>query len=181
MLSSEKPCGKLQIGESDMQIIENWNGHTVKLTWKPHYSIKGKSVTSVHGVCFYKENVLLAYIKGRGFNFPGGHVEKGETPEEAFHRESFEEGYVKGRIQYLGAIEVSHEENPLFDPNGKYPMIGYQAFYRMNVVECLPFRRELESATRVWVEPEEIPYVIDDHALALVVLEAALKADAKGY
>jgi 8-oxo-dGTP diphosphatase len=161
-----------------MQIVENWNGQTVKLTWRPHYSIKGKSVTSVHGVCFYKENVLLAYIKGRGFNFPGGHVEKGEKPEDAFHREAYEEGYVRGRIQYLGAIEVSHDENPLFDPKGKYPMIGYQAFYRMDVEECLPFQRELESATRVWVEPEEIPYVIDDHALAVVVLDAALRAEA---
>jgi len=103
------------------QIYVNWSGHQLKLTWFQNHRIDDVSkVTSVHGVCFYQGNVLLVHVDGRGFNFPGGHIEKGETPEEAFHREAFEEGYVKGSINYLGAIEVSHEENPLFNANSKY-------------------------------------------------------------
>ncbi|TLS36047.1 NUDIX hydrolase [Pseudalkalibacillus caeni] len=157
-------------------IYVDWGGHNIKLTWLPSFFITdSQKVTSVHGYCFHEGKILLSYIKDRGYNFPGGHVEKGETPEQAFIREALEEGYVTGEICYLGAIEVSHEENPHFDPDGKYPVIGYQAFYRMDVTECRPFLREYEASTRIWVEPKEIPYVMDDHELALSVLKEALK------
>ncbi len=156
------------------QIYVNWGGH-VKLTWLPMKNINDyNKITSVHGYCFYKGNILLVNVSDRGFNIPGGHLEKRETPEEAFHREAYEEGYVKGAIQYIGAIEVSHEDNPLFVTDGKYPLIGYQVFYKMNIEECLPFLRENETTTRIWVEPEEVPYIINDHELSLLVLKEAL-------
>lgn len=135
---------------------------------------KSTKVTSVHAVCFKDGNILLALIKNRGFNYPGGHIDTGEKLEEALSREVYEEGYVKGTIQYIGAIEVSHKENPLFDPNGKYPLIAYQAFYRMDVTECLPFLHENESIARIWVEPAEVPFVINDHELSKFILQDAL-------
>lgn len=156
-------------------IYVNWEGHNIKLTWMPFSTISDISqVTSVHGYCFYNGKVLLVNIKGRGWNAPGGHVEEGETPEEAFHREAYEEGYVRGRVQYIGAIEVSHEENPLFNPNGKYPLKGYQLFYRMDVEECLDFLGEHEAASRLWVSPEKVPNLIDDHSLAGMILKEAI-------
>ncbi|MGE8205629.1 NUDIX hydrolase [Heyndrickxia sp. NPDC080065] len=156
-------------------IFVDWSGNNVKLTWLPRMKIlESTKVTSVHAICFNEGKVLLAHIKNRGFNYPGGHIELGEKIEEALHREAYEEGYVKGAIQYIGAIEVSHEFNPLFDPKGKYPLIGYQVFYRMDVIECLPFLREHESITRIWVEPTEIPFVINDHELSKLILEDAL-------
>ncbi|MBS4192114.1 NUDIX domain-containing protein [Bacillus sp. FJAT-49705] len=159
-------------------IYVNWGGQSVKLTWCPRKIILDTSlVTSVHGYCFHKGKILLVHVKGRGFNNPGGHIEIGETPEEAFHREALEEGYVEGKISYLGAIEVSHEENLLFDPNGKYPKIGYQLYYRMDIEKCLPFERENETISRIWVEPEEIPYIIDDHRLSVIILEEAIMKD----
>lgn len=76
----------------------DWDGQNVKLTWIPNMEIKDSTcITSVHGVCIKEEKVLLAYIKHRGFNYPGGHIEIGESVEEAIHREAFEEGYVKGK------------------------------------------------------------------------------------
>lgn len=157
-------------------IYVNWNGHHIKLTWIPtDKKPEIEKVTSVHGFCFDGERVLLVHVAGRGFNIPGGHIEKGEMPEQAFHREALEEGYVKGDITYLGMIEVSSEDNPLYDPNGKYPLIGYQLFYRMNIKECLPFSRENETLTRIWVEPSEVRFVINDHELSLSILEEALK------
>ncbi|GAA0315290.1 hypothetical protein GCM10008967_02260 [Bacillus carboniphilus] len=161
-------------------IYVDWGGHNVRLTWLPLHEIKDlKQVTSVHGYCFHEGKILQVHIKGRGFNNPGGHVDEGETPQEAFLREAYEEGYVKGTIQYLGAIEVSHEENPKFDSNGKYPLIGYQLYYRMDITECEPFKRENESTTRIWVEPEEIPYIMDDHAIAFHIIEEALQLGRK--
>lgn len=110
-------------------IFVDWGGNRVKLTWMPQLKLtESLKVTSVHAVCIKDEKVLLAYIKDRGFNYPGGHVETGEEVEETILRESYEEGYVKGTIRYIGSIEVSHKENPSFDSSGKYPLIAYQAF-----------------------------------------------------
>ncbi|MCJ8011942.1 NUDIX domain-containing protein [Paenibacillus sp. KQZ6P-2] len=159
-------------------IRELWNRHKVKLTWvaggeQPDPAL----VTSVHGICLYQGHVLAVHVQGRGFNLPGGHVELEETPEEAFHREAMEEGSVKGTAVYLGKMEVSHEEDEHFDPNGKYPMIGYQLFYRMDITERLPFSREHECLSRIWVEPEEFRHVVSEHRLIGLVLEEALKRD----
>jgi 8-oxo-dGTP diphosphatase len=157
-------------------IYVDWGGQNIKLTWLPTDQVPNfNQVTSVHGICFHENKILLVHIKGRGFTVPGGHVEGDETWEQALHREAYEEGYVRGAItQYLGMIEVNHQENPLFDSNGKYPLVGYQIFYRMDIIECLSFARENEAIARIWVEPSEFRYVVNDHALINLVVEEAL-------
>ncbi|WP_421382797.1 NUDIX domain-containing protein [Bacillus salacetis] len=155
-----------------------WGSGLVELTWiRSEQLPPTELVTSVHGCCFDQGKVLLVNIKGRGFNFPGGHVEAGETPEEALHREVMEEAFVKGKVRQISLIEVSHKNNPEFDPKGKYPLVGYQVFYRMDIKEVLPFLRNNESACRIWAEPSEIPYVINDHEFALEALNEAVKVD----
>lgn len=158
----------------------NWSGKLVNLTWLPDYTIKDEDVvTSVHAICIQNNKIVLSKIKNRGYNYPGGHIEKGESPEAAIHREVYEEAYIKGDITYIGAIEVDHKDDPHFNMNGKYPVVGYQAFYRMDVKMCDPFLRENESLARIWVDPSEIPYVIEDHDLALTILEKALSDNFK--
>ena len=156
-------------------IYENWNGHIVKLTWKPKINIQDDNIkiTSVHAVCVHENKIVLSLIRNRGFNIPGGHIELGESIEDGLHREVFEEAYVKGTLTYLGCLEVNHEENPNFDPHGKYPLIAYQAFYRMDITECCSFLREHESKARVWVERSEISYVINDHELIYDIIDDA--------
>lgn len=78
------------------KLYVNWGGHSIKLTWLSKKIVDNYKVTSVHGYCFHKGNILLVNVEGRGFNIPGGHVEKGERPEETFHREAYEEAYVEG-------------------------------------------------------------------------------------
>ncbi|WP_068774295.1 NUDIX domain-containing protein [Paenibacillus sp. FJAT-26967] len=159
----------------------DWNGQRVKLTWTASRQIPDHAkVTSVHGVCYHNDKILLVHVHKRGFNLPGGHVEGSETPEEAFHREAMEEGCVRGRIGLIGSIEVSHEENEHFSPDGKYPMIGYQLFYRMEITECLPFTRAYECLSRIWVEPEEIPYVIEDHGVIPIIVQEACRDRSSG-
>ena len=109
-------------------IFVDWGGNNVKLTWMPRMKLtESLIVTSVHAVCLRDGKVLLSQIKIEGLIIRG-HVEIGENVEEAILRETYEEGYVKGTIKYIGSIEVSHKENLSFDSSGKYPLIAYQAF-----------------------------------------------------
>lgn len=82
------------------QIYVDWGRHKVSLTWQPFKNMtQSEIVTSVHSYCFYQGKVLLVKVKERGFNIPGGHIEVGESPEEAIHREVYEEGYVMGQLK----------------------------------------------------------------------------------
>lgn len=49
------------------------------------------------------------------------------------------------------------------------------SFYRMDVIEYLPFLRENELIARIWVEQAEVPFVINDHELSKLILHDALK------
>jgi len=58
-------------------------------------------------ICKYQEFWLLTNHRDRGLEFPGGKVEKNETPLAAAKREVFEEtGGVIHDIQYLGQYKV---------------------------------------------------------------------------
>ncbi len=73
----------------------------------------------VSGIIFYANKVLL--IKHKKFNkwlYPGGHIEKNETPEEALKREIFEEVGLKVSIidssnyKYLAHANVRTLKTP---------------------------------------------------------------------
>lgn len=62
----------------------NWGESRVRLTWEkntvlPQYNL----ITSVHGFCCKEDQLLLVDLNDRGWDFPGGHIETEETPEEA--------------------------------------------------------------------------------------------------
>ncbi|CDQ39251.1 MULTISPECIES: RNA deprotection pyrophosphohydrolase [Virgibacillus] len=59
-------------------------------------------------VCKYQDNWLLTKHKDRGLEFPGGKVEKGETPEQAAIREVKEEtGGLIDTLTYIGQYFVA--------------------------------------------------------------------------
>lgn len=129
-----------------------WGEANVKLTWLANGGMPDvRLVTSVHSFCFYKDQLLLVNLKHRGWDFPGGHIEENESPEESLHREAMEEGYVSGNCQHIGCIMVDHTENPIWNENGKYPLIGYQAFYKMDIEKIHAFKAEHESSQRIMV------------------------------
>ncbi|HSU80724.1 MAG TPA: nucleoside triphosphatase YtkD, partial [Candidatus Angelobacter sp.] len=58
-------------------------------------------------ICRFKDQWLLTRHPRRGWEFPGGKVEEGETPEEAARREVYEEtGAIVGTIRYIGQYKV---------------------------------------------------------------------------
>lgn len=138
-------------------IYTYWGNGKVKLAWIPDNNLpENKLITSVHGLCFKNDKLLLVNLNARGWDIPGGHIEKGETPAACFKREAYEEGYVTGRCYLLGCIEVNHTENIEWDKGSPYPRIGYQVFYRMDVQRVYEFKGAYESEERIWIDPGEV-------------------------
>jgi len=135
----------------------NWGESNVKLTWEKNNLLPPDHlITSVHVFCFQEDPLLLVDDNHRGWNFPGGHIEPGESPEDCFKREAQEEGYVEGECQLLGHIIVDHRENPLWKESSPYPKVGYQIFYKMTITNLLPFEGKYDSAQRMFVNPNDM-------------------------
>lgn len=160
-----------------MAIYVNWGDSRVKLTWVKNSNLPQEElITSVHGFCFKDNRELLVNLNHRGWDFPGGHIEPGESPEECFKREALEEGYVEGECKLLGHIIVDHSENSLWSEDSLYPKIGFQVFYKMHITNLLPFDGEYESTQRMLVKPIEVSsYYHEWHSLYQDILDLALE------
>jgi 8-oxo-dGTP diphosphatase len=86
------------------------NGCTVILDFKQHvFEEESKHVIVI---CRFQDKWLLTSHKERGWEFPGGKIEVGETPEQAARREVFEEtGGVLETFFPLGEYQVTNGKN----------------------------------------------------------------------
>lgn len=92
----------------------------------------------------------------RRFDIPGGHIDKGESPEQAVIRETFEEtGVIINNLSLFAFMKItsslSREENTSDYP---YPT-SYMLFYLCDLVSEEEFFGNDEVHCRVWVSEEE--------------------------
>jgi len=155
----------------------SWGSHPVTLTWVPASAApEGYTVTSTHGFCFHEEKVVMVNLESRGWDFPGGHMEAGETPEECFAREAMEEACISGNSEIIGYILVDNRNDPTHD-SSKYPDVGCQIYYRMNVEEIHPFVQDFESSERALFSADEIPAKHDGwNIINQAILDVAVAA-----
>jgi 8-oxo-dGTP pyrophosphatase MutT (NUDIX family) len=80
------------------------------------------TLTAVIGMLIRGDTILLTKIP-RGWDFPSGHIEENETPEQAMMREVMEEtGATLHSLALLGYLELTKTtENEL---NNRYPLLS---------------------------------------------------------
>ncbi len=108
------------------------------------------------GFVFEGENVLMAHILPRGWDIPGGMIERWEAPESAAIREIWEETTVK--VEVIEQIGIQELEVFCPRPPGyrfPYP-ISVQVYYLCRVIELAPFEINMESYERKFFTPDEV-------------------------
>lgn len=108
--------------------------------------------------CFpIKDGKVLFTVNPRGVDIIGGHIEKGETGDEALMREAMEEGcIIPTQYKLVGAIRVDNRESQEFALSHGYPLVGYQLIYLVSEFEEKEFNVTHECVARQYLEIEDI-------------------------
>lgn len=109
-------------------------------------------ITGSYVISKHDAEVLIALHRKRGWDLTGGHIDEGETPEQAASREALEETGVRVENLRLFAIQRLFIEGP--KPEGyTYPYpLSYQTLYLADIDEVGEFAEEEDSIARL-IEP----------------------------
>ncbi|ENH97127.1 phosphohydrolase [Gracilibacillus halophilus YIM-C55.5] len=95
-----------------MKTFYDYYNNKVKLSFEDHPF--DPSPKHVWVICRYQKYWLLTKHRYRGLEFPGGKVEKNETPKEAAIREVYEEtGGKVDCLEYIGQYYVAGKKEQL--------------------------------------------------------------------
>lgn len=128
-------------------------------------------------LAFESDRLLQTHLVARGWDIVGGHIEPGESPEEAARREAYEEAGARLRELHL----LGYQQLRLLGPQPAsyrytYPE-SYQVFYWARIEALDEFTPTAEARERALFAPDEarnLPFVQTLRELYLAALQAAL-------
>ena len=137
-------------------------------------------ITAAIGLIFEGDKLLMTRLRERDWDLPGGHIEPGETPEEAVKREIHEETAARVRnLRVFGHMKISiHGPKP---EGFAYPYpSGYMVFYMGELLSLDAFSATDEATDRELFAPDDVRRTQWGKQDAFAVLyEAALEERAK--
>lgn len=99
---------------------------------------------------FFGERVVLCDIVGRGWSVPSGHIQEGETPEQAIRREAQEEaGITLSRLLPVGVYRLQEEGDSVW----------YAPVFVGEVAHFAPIAEGRESRGVLLIAPEDVQEV----------------------
>jgi 8-oxo-dGTP diphosphatase len=129
-------------------------------------------------LAFDRDRLLQTNLAARGWDIVGGHIEPGESPEEAARREAYEEAGARlGELHLLGyqRLRLLGPRPPMY--RYSYPD-SYQVFYWAQIEvldEFIPTEEARERALFAPDDAHELPFVRTLRELYLVALQAAMR------
>lgn len=145
----------------------SFDGRNIDLEWVETREIpESIKISQVTGLCVDENNEILIIKNDRGWGFPGGHPELGETPEETLRRELAEEASVEIKDSILvGYVHASDPDNDSIEGK-EYAQLRF--FCRPSKID--EFKGEFETSERKFVSvdslPEYIPWISSPVAAA---------------
>ncbi|GIP30529.1 hypothetical protein J23TS9_56590 [Paenibacillus sp. J23TS9] len=133
-------------------------------------------ITCSFVLAFLNDEIILTDLHARGWDIPGGHIEREESAEEAVIRELYEETGAKILDpKLLGFVEIEmFGEKP---ENYKYPFPkNYMAFFWSNIIHLDDIQPNDEIRGRGLLKPEQVlnvPWIKDNYELYQEALKRA--------
>ncbi len=120
-------------------------------TFRPRRRWQGiQPMQAVLLFAFFGDRVVLCDIEGRGWSVPSGHIQQGETPEQAIRREAQEEaGILLNRVQPLGVYTLE-------EPDGSR---WYAPVFIGEVAHFITIPDSSESHGILLIPPEDVQEV----------------------
>lgn len=158
--------------------IVKTNDSEVIFLWHSGKTVSDLGSSQVYGFCLNNDGeVCLVRDKGEiRFTLPGGHINTGETAEQALIREFEEEAqFHPEEIKLLGALEVKvvDKNSQLIDHHQQVRFICKVS----NVSDFTPGKDGWEIEERIFVDPNKLPEYIEwmSHPTGRAQLEDFLK------
>lgn len=117
------------------------------------------AISAAFALAFDGDQLLVTHLSRRGWDVPGGHLESGETPEDAMRREVYEETGARLGITRSIGYQMIRVLAPM--PRGyryAYPD-SYQVCYWARILALDPFPGNPEAMERALLSPVEASHM----------------------
>jgi 8-oxo-dGTP diphosphatase len=143
-------------GEVIREIVHEFEGRRLRIVTRIDPAPPpAKNISAAHCVAFDDDDrVVLALHRDRQWTIPGGHLEDGESAEEAMMREALEEaGAVVEQALLFAHDRIDPEDGVPAHP--RYPVPSYQVFFVARLVSLgVPSAIEECSESRLFTPSE---------------------------